>query len=198
MNEWLIAAILLGLAVLPWLIRPVHRAVPTVDVGWVYELLIFGLFFPISNLSDRLNSLERKEKKLKDELKLVTKLREDEVKFLEKKVALLNNEYRNHLHDHGGKRRWWYLFRKAPVPALGFISPVIEERKSKNKFADRTCTYTLEDLPPEFRSQRKKVWTYKDPANQRILDGNNNQKQKNQGGNNQQKNGNNSNNSNNQ
>lgn len=192
MEEVLIAAVVLGLAVLPWLLKPVERAVPTDSVGWIREVLIFGFFIPIANLSDRFNSLSLKEEKLKKELTKVKKLREDESKRLEAGVTYINDRYRAHLHDYNGKRKWWYLWRKVPVPTLSFIAPVADsKRPSKNPYTGKQCTYSLQDLPPEMHGQKVKVWTYRDKRNQQMLDAQAQGNRKNKGGNNNQQQGNN-------
>lgn len=195
METVLTLAILFGLVILPWLLKPIERAVPTEAVGWVREVLIIGFFVPLANLSDRFNSLSIKEDKLTKELAKVKKLREDEKVRLEGEVKIINEKYRNHLNDHNGKRKWWYLWRRVPVPTLSFIAPVQKDVNGKPKKSGAPdATYSIErDLPPDMKGDRVKIWTYIDKRNQAQIDaarGGN----RNKGGSNQN-NGNNSNNS---
>lgn len=195
METILIWTIVFGLVILPWLIKPIERAVPTESIGWVREVLIIGFFVPLANLSDRFNSLSIKEDKLTKELAKVKKLREDEDKRLRDEVKIINEKYRNHLHDHNGKRKWWYLWRKVPVPTMSFIAPVQKDANGKPVASSAPdATYSLEsDLPPEMKGQRVKIWQYIDKRNQAQLDaarGGN----KHKGGNNNQNNSNNRNN----
>lgn len=139
--------LLAGLCSIPWLIKPVARAVPTTAVGYVKELLIFGFFVPVRNLSDRRNQLEVKADKLGKELKKVKKALEDEELRLAKEIDVVNSMYRAHLYDKNGKRIWNYLFRKVPVPSLSFIEPLMETQK-RIPVESRTTTYTLEHLLP--------------------------------------------------
>lgn len=198
MEILLIWTIVFGLVILPWLIKPIERAVPTESIGWVREVLIVGFFVPLANLSDRYNSLSIKEDKLTKELTKVKKLREDEDRRLINEVKIINEKYRNHLHDHNGKRKWWYLWRKVPVPSMSFIAPVQKDVNGKPLAPPvPDATYSLEsDLPPEMKGQRTKIWQYVDKRNQAQLDaarGGN----KNKGGNSNQNNRNNQNNQNN-
>mgnify|MGYP003142886195 FL=1 len=193
MYEMLALLSMIGLAVIPWFVWPVHRVLYTENVGYMYERLILGFFFPVSNLSNRKNYLERKQRKLQAELKKLGKELDDENKHLTNKVKLVDQDYRNHLVDHGGTRDWRYWFRKVGIPSIKVIKQVEGERKELKR--KRTVTYfTLEEapLPPGFRLDKDagrltKDFIFHDNSrnqqqnqNQQKKKGNNQQQQNNQ------------------
>lgn len=145
MEYWMLAPFVVWLASVPWLIQPLRRAVQTKEVGYVYERLIFGFWFPVSNLSDRKNSLDRKLDKLTKEVSKTKKLLEDEEKALKKKIDVINNDYQSHLLDQGGKRSWKYLWRKCHVPSFAFVQELVKQRDNPAPKSKATY-FTLENL----------------------------------------------------
>ena len=184
-------AILLAIASVPWFIWPMSRVLQTDGVGFMRERLMFGFWFPISNLSNRKNTLEVKKHKLEKQLSLTIKQLKDEEKFLSDKVKIIDREYKAHLVDMGGKHSWQYLWRKCHMPTAAVVKEVEKEKESKD---GRKVTYfTLEgaNLPPDFildkdKGRLVKKYQYLDnsrnqqQSNNQRKKGNSNQQQSNQ------------------
>lgn len=200
MEYWMLAPFVVWLASIPWLIQPLRRAVQTKEVGFVYERLIFGFWFPVSNLSDRKNSLEIKLDKLTKEVGKTKKLLEDETKALKTKVDVINKDYQSHLLDQGGKRTWKYLWRKCHVPSFAFVQELVKKQETPSP-KGKTTYFTLENLslPKDFVHEKDKGrvvkrYVFHDNSKNQNQQGNNNQRKKgnqnnqNQQGNNNQNN----------
>lgn len=197
MEYWLLLPFVIWLAAIPWLVKPLRRAVQTKEVGYIYERLIFGFWFPVNNLSDRKNSLERKLDKLTKEVGKTKKLLEDETKALKGKVDVINKDYQSHLLDQGGKRSWNYLFRKCHVPSFAFVEELVKQRDNPSPKGKATY-FTLENLslPPGFTLDKDKGRVVKhyvfhdnsrnqQQSNSQRKKGNNNQNNQQQVNNNQ-------------
>lgn len=187
MFELLVGLIVLGVATIPWIVRPLSRAVPLEGLGWRYERLILGFFIPGIHLSERLHRLQRNRDKAKADLKKYTKQVEDEEKRLKAEVENINGRYLTFLMDWAGKRHWSHLWTRVPTPSNGFLTPLQEKAKRKKEV--KSCCYTpmglLAALPPEYKGQREVWWGWtpnKPPQNnnQKNRGGNQNQKQNNQ------------------
>lgn len=150
----------------PWIVRPVTRALPHSGVGHVLEWNLFGFFVRLKYLSRRKNKLAREVRDLKKKLDKTKYELEQEEKHLKAKVETINRDYRNHLYDVNGKRKWVYLWLKSPLLDPEYLQE-LEADKAKSKQPpkrevmmtlapeNRGPGWSLDHLPPEFKGQTK-------------------------------------------
>lgn len=154
-----VAVLLLALSI-PWLVFPIRRVFQQEHVGYIMERNILGFWVSIANLSDRLNRLEVDKKKTQAKLKKLQTQIENEKASLNKKVSVIQDDYRAFLYDWNGKRHWKVLFRKVPVPSFAFIAPVEQKRKEDKRRREVWLLQDCPELPEDLRTTGTKVWRF--------------------------------------